>query len=271
MQLLTNAAHASSHVTLADPNAHHAMAVAYGTGGTGQIVVRGLSERIGEIPGFVHGFVDTRIPDSVPPHRAVLLAPQALPHTVTPAVEKYLPLVGLTVQEYEQIVPFVGDDGIGRVPSIGSLAALMQFGLMKQHVQRDFAAAAQACKGAKKPILLTCASAAGGTGTPTARVMGLAGRIALGESLVWIHVLVASSLLPTSVRTRRTLALEHQQLREFVALMSPGALLALPDAHAPIGKPGPDHVLVLASSLEAPRTLEEAIDELAGVVTNFLA
>jgi len=49
-------------------------------------------------------------------------------------------------------------------------------------------------------------------------------------------------------------ALEHRQLIELSALMKPGIAIRVPGRQAPIHRPGPDFIYLLASSPAAPRT-----------------
>lgn len=249
---------------------HRPTVVAYGCGGQGTFAAQVLAERLGRRVGFGWGLVDTSFPSTVAPHRALVLEPQNLPHRPTPSVRKWLELLDLPEAQYERLVPLVGSAGLSQIPKLGFLAAAQQFDVLKERLGRDFEAAAYERKGASVPWLVTISSAAGGTGAPSARVVGLAGRVAMGEALRWAHVLIATPLLSPTARTQRTAALEHQQLLEFGALMRPGMSLALPDVHQPVRKPGPDHLLVLSSSTEAPRTLGDCLDELATTLGNWL-
>jgi len=65
-------------------------------------------------------------------------------------------------------------------------------------------------------------------------------------------------------------ALEHRQLLELASLMRPGAALKLPNRHMPVSRPGPDFLILLDSSAECPRTLDEATDELAAMIWNLV-
>ena len=53
--------------------------------------------------------------------------------------------------------------------------------------------------------------------------------------------------------------------------MTPGAALRIPGQRQPIDFPGPDQLALISSSAEAPRTLDDAADELGAVLRHWLA
>lgn len=261
----------STPTVFADPHTTGRPILAlYGCGGTGVTAVRGLERRLGEHPAIEYGFVETDVPSGVPAHRCVRLRPEQLPRTPSPAIEPWLKLTGADIETYRRYATHVSAEGLCQLPFLGFLAAAMQFDALGAALKRDFDVTARRRGGSTSPWLVTMASAMGGTGAPSARVTGMAARTALGSKFRWMHVLVAGSLLADTVQSRRTLALEHQQLRELEALMRSDATLEVPGTHKRLSPPGPDHLLILASSYEAPRTLDECLDELAGVLLNWV-
>jgi hypothetical protein len=244
-------------------------------GGYGRGFGQMVRSRIGEITRLAWRIVDSSVPPDMPAARCIELAPQSLSTTPTGVVGEAIRMTPLNADAYSHYRGLVSADGLAQLPSMSAIATFAKLPVITQVLERDIRALAAAVGGAERCLFLTVASALGGTGTPAARVAGLALRLAargasLPQEVRWMHVFVSSTVLGDACRSRRTLALERQQLEEFEALMTPGALLRVPGQLDPIEQPGPDEIILIASSPEAPRTLADAADELAAIIRHWL-
>lgn len=248
----------------------------YACGGSGRQVITPLRQLLGDDAPISVRHVDTRVPDGVAASECIALHPEQLPRVPTGLVAEWVKTTALDERSYSHLVGLVSANGLSQLPALGWIAAGIELPKIIRDIDRDANVVADRAKGVSSLLLVTVSSAMGGTGAPSARLVGCAGRIAgIGPSfpgdLRWLHVVVSSSLQPQPARTQRTLALEHQQLRELNALMKPGMALRLPGQEKPVVPPGPDHVVLLASSPQSPRSLDEAVDELGSVISNILA
>ena len=198
----------------------------------------------------------------------------AFPNTFVGDVLRMTPIKD-DAEAYRQYRELVSARGLSQAPFMSWVAAFLKIAEMKEAIEIDVRTLAHAVGGADRCVFLTFASPLGGTGTPAARVACIALRLAargtyLPPETRWVHVLISSAVLPDTCRTRRTLALERRQLEEFEALMTPGAALRVPGQLDPIRRPGPDEIVVIASSAEAPRTLDDSAEEMAAVIEHWL-
>lgn len=245
-------------------------------GGNGRLFGDMVEDRIGFRPGLKSRIIDTSTPDGVPKSTCIEISPQFLPSVPANSVAAAMRMTPIKdAEEFRQYRDLVSARGLAQAPFMCWIAGLENLSEIKEAIEVDVRALAQAVGGADRFIFITVASALGGTGTPAARVAGCALRLAAGGTYLpqetrWAHVLVSSAVLGDGCRTRRTIALERRQLEEFEKLMQPGAELPLPGQMDPIRQPGPDDVVVISSSAEAPRTLEDAADELGAVVQHWL-
>jgi len=245
-------------------------------GGTGDRFGDILLRRIGSHLGLAWRVIDASTPPGIPKARSIALNPELLPATPTPEVAALIRLTPLRDhEEYRRYRGLVSARGLAQAPFMTTIAAFLKLSEFKEAIEGDVRMCAEAVGGAEHLFFVTISSGLGATGTPAARVAGLAFRLAargayLPNGARWLHVFVTSSVLGDACRTRRTLTLEHRQLEEIETLMSPGAALRVPGQLEPIHFPGPDALIVVASSPEAPRTLDDAADELCAVITHWL-
>lgn len=250
--------------------------VTWRCGGTGDRFGDMIVRRTGDLPGLGWRVIDASTPSDVPKARSIELSPELLPVAPTEEVAELIRLTPLRGHdEYRRYRGLVSARGLAQAPFMTTIAAFLKLSEFKEAIENDVRTCAEAVGGAEHLVFVTISSGLGATGTPTARVAGLAFRLAargayLPNAARWLHVFVTSSVLGDTCRTRRTLALEHRQLEEMETLMSPGAALRVPRQLEPIQFPGPDGLIVVASSPEAPRTLDDAADELGAVITHWL-
>lgn len=242
-------------------------------GGVGGAFGAGLRARLRGRPEVGFRYCDTARPADVPTTQFTELRPDFLPDTVDERLAALLAHVGVQPAEYRRWKLHVGAAGIAQLPFLANVGGMYKVDELRAAIESDFRALSAAAGGAGSSWLVTVASGLGGTGAPLSRVAGLAFRIAvdgIAADSHWLHVMVTSSVLPSEVVSRRTRALEHRQLIELRRLMSPEARLTLPGRRAPIEKPGPDSVWLVASCAEAPRSIDEAMDEVAAVIANLV-
>lgn len=245
-------------------------------GGYGQELGRMVRRRVGAQPGLWWRAVESSTPEGIPESRCIGMNPQVLPGIPTKSVGEALRMSPVKDdEEYAQYRSLVSARGLAQAPFMSSIAAFEKLSEMKEAIETDVRALAEAVGGADRCVFLTLASGLGGTGTPAARVAGIALRLAargacLPREARWIHVFITSAVLGDACRSRRTLALERRQLEELEALMAPGAALRVPGQLDPVRLPGPDEMVLIASSPEAPRTLSDAADELAAIIEHWL-
>lgn len=246
-------------------------------GGTGDHFGDLVLRRTGHLPGIAWRAIDTATPPGTPKARSIELNPQLLPDTPTRVVADLLRLTPLSDhEEYRRYRGLVSARGLAQAPFMTTIAAFLKLADFKEAIEADVRTCAEAVGGADHLFFLTIASGLGATGTPSARAAGLAFRLAsrgayLPAGARWLHVFVSSSVLGDACRNRRTLALERRQLEEIEALMSPGASLRVPGQLEAIPFPGPDQLVVIGSSPEAPRTLDDAADELGAVIAHWIS
>jgi hypothetical protein len=243
-----------------------------GCGGIGTTVTRNLQAQLSNELSIAYRYLDTKQPQDIPSTAFTGLRPDRLADDPGPALLSLLRAHGASVECYQMWKAYTGEAGIARLPFLSSLATLECVGELSSSIDGDLRGRAAAVGGVSETQVLTISSLIGGTGAAAARVAGLASRLIKGLAPVqrWIHVCVTSRVLPSNYRTRRALALEHRQLMELTSLMRPNATLRLPNRHMPVSQPGPDFVVLLDSSAECPRTLDEATDELAATIWNLV-
>jgi hypothetical protein len=252
------------------------MIMQYECGGFGRQWGQLIRERLSAPPGFASRMIETDLPAGVPAARCVVLAPQLLPLEAEGSFLDVVRMAGIEDSEdYRSLRELVSQRGLSRCPGMGWIAAMQKLMELRDAIESDARSLSQRLGGAERCFFITCSSALGGTGLPSARAAGCAFRLAaLGAALPsearWLHVLVTSAIAGDACRSRRTLALEHRALTEFQALMRSGAELTLPGQIEPIRPPGPDDLVLIASSAEAPRTMAEAADEFAAIIDHWL-
>jgi hypothetical protein len=247
----------------------------YPCGGAGRQFTSLLLRSIGDLPSVSARYVETRTPSNLAASEVITLRPDQLPRVPAGLDAEWLATTGLDLRSYQHLVGLVSGEGLSQLPALGWFAAGRELPTFIASIERDARAVITRTNGISRVVLLTASSAMGGTGAPSARLVGCAARIAsrgadFPGGVQWLHAVVTSSLQPESARTRRTRALEHQQLQELRALMAPGTSLRLPGVREPVAPPGPDHLILLGSSAETPRTLDEVANELGASLRNLL-
>lgn len=243
----------------------------YAGGGAGGELVRKTESLLAGQPGIAVRYLDTDKPASLPSTRFFPIEPHHLPEDPDERLTLMLKDIGLPSEMYQVYRRQTGKDGTAQLPQLSHLATLWKLEDLTRTCEDDFGALASSVGGAEETVLATVSTGAGGTGAAAVRNAGLASRVVYPtESHVWHHYFVSTSLLPTDRVTRRNRALEHRQLLELSALMRPGIAMRVPGRHAPIHRPGPDFIWLLASSPAAPRTLDDVAQELAVTFRNFV-
>lgn len=253
------------------------MIAAFACGGEGRNFAELVrdSEALRDQVGVSYRFVETKCPEGIAPSRCIELRPDHLPTDVNGSFADLVAMTGLTRDQYATLRLLVSPTGLAQLPSMGFLATMREFSRIGDAIDADMRANAAARGGSANALVLTFASTCGGTGAAGSRVVGWAARLAARRSSLpadtrWVHVAVTTSILPDGVRARRVRALEHRYFLETRELMRPGAEVRLPGLYEPVRNPGPDEIVLVASSAEAPRTLPEAAHEFALVLRNLL-
>jgi hypothetical protein len=234
-------------------------------------LVRKVEPLLAGQSGIASRYLDTDRPASLPSTRFFPIEPQHLPEEPDERLSLMLKDVGLSLEMYQTYRRQTGKGGTAQLPQLSHLATLWKLDDLIRACEDDFGVLASSVGGVAETILATVSSGAGGTGAAAVRNAGLASRAVYPtEAHVWHHFFITTSLLPTDRVTRRNRALEHRQLVELSALMKPGIALRVPGRQAPIHRPGPDLVYLLASSPAAPRTLDDVAQEIAVTLRNYV-
>lgn len=243
----------------------------YAGGGAAGELVRKVEPLLAGQPGIASRYLDTDRPTDLPSTRFFAIEPQHLPEEPDDRLALMLKDVGLSVEMYQTYRRQTGKGGVAQLPQLSHLATLWKLEDLVRACEEDFGVLASSVGGAAETVLATVSTGAGGTGAAAVRNAGLASRVVYPtEAHVWHHYFISTSLLPADRVTRRTRALEHRQLTELSALMKPGIAMRVPGRQAPIHRPGPDFIYLLASSPAAPRTLDDVAQELAVTFRNLI-
>ncbi|MBN2559515.1 MAG: hypothetical protein JXQ75_01105 [Phycisphaerae bacterium] len=243
----------------------------YAGGGFAGELVRRVESVLAGQPGIASRYLDTDRPAGLPSTRFFPIEPQHLPEEPDERLTLMLKDIGLPVEKYQTYRRQTGKGGVAQLPQLSHLATLWKLNDLIRACEEDFRILAASVGGSEETVLATVSTGAGGTGAAAVRNAGLASRVVYPtESHVWHHYFISTSLLPTDRVTRRNRALEHRQLAELSALMKPGIALRVPGRQAPIHRPGPDFIYLLASSPAAPRTFDDVAQELAVTFRNFV-
>lgn len=244
-----------------------------GAGGEGIKFVRALLLRLVGFVGIASLFADTDRPPDLPAMSFIPLRSDLLADQLSPAMQVILRLLGLSAKDFRELKRHTGVEGFSQIPAMSYLAGLAALDDMVRALEAAARLLSSESKGVDGTFVMTFSSLMGGCGAAASRCFGLATRQArngFAADTKWFHVGLTSTLLPEAMRTRRTRALEHRFLMEMKALMAPGASLPVPNSRRPIDQPGPDGLILLGGTGEAPRSVSDVADEVAALIENLV-